>query len=299
MWKTEARRGLLDVRLPIPGGLAARIIERPGIRLEPPRLEELLRDLRGVADRCVGPGLLRYGLLSGDPKRLADAVVAALYRRDSGEMLAFNAMVALEVELSGSAARIVHTGLCLIDESLRSRGLCVALTAAPAILAYVRNGFRPLWFTNVTQVPAATGVFATALEDVYPAPGRAGPPSAEHREIVASIVGRHRAAFGVGDDADLDERAFVIRNSYTGGSDALKKDLVDCAKHRDERYNAWCATLLDYERGDDVIQVGRMTGRQWARVLLRLLRGVRPRRSRYPARRPAWLPTGHRSESRA
>jgi len=85
-------------------------------------------------------------------------------------------------------------------------------------------------------------------------------------------MSRHRAAFGVGPDAEFDPPRFVIGNSYTGGSDDLKKSFARCAKHRDDRFNTLCHELLDYDRGDDLIQVGRMTCLQWARLILRFAR---------------------------
>jgi hypothetical protein len=71
-------------------------------------------------------------------------------------------------------------------------------------------------------------------------------------------MSRHRAVFGVGEEAGFDEARFVITNAYTGGSDALKKTFEAAPKHRDEQYNAFCARELDYARGDDVLQLGRI-----------------------------------------
>jgi hypothetical protein len=64
--------------------------------------------------------------------------------------------------------------------------------------------------------------------------------------------------FGVGDDAGFEEARFVITNAYTGGSDALKKTFEVAPKHRNEIYNAFCARELDYIRGDDLLQLGRI-----------------------------------------
>jgi hypothetical protein len=64
--------------------------------------------------------------------------------------------------------------------------------------------------------------------------------------------------FGVGDEAGFDETRFVISNAYTGGSDSLKKSFTAAPKHRDDVYNAFCARELDYARGDDVLQIGRI-----------------------------------------
>ena len=69
---------------------------------------------------------------------------------------------------------------------------------------------------------------------------------------------RHRAVFGVGEDAGFNEARFVITDAYTGGSDALKKSFDVAPKHRDEQYNAFCSRELDYVRGDDLLQIGRI-----------------------------------------
>lgn len=263
---------LFDRRLKLRGGLEFRLIERPGLAMTDSELTGLVSELRRVADGGVSGGTLRYGILSGERGLLADALIATVCRRATGEMVGFNAMLALDVAVDGRPVRVVHAGLCMVDPALRSRGLCLAMTAAPALLAFVRNRFRSLWLTNVTQVPAVAGVFTTALADVYPAPGRTSPPSAAHTAIVSEMIAKHRAAFGVGDDAELDAGRSIIRNAYTGGSDWLKKPFDSCPRHRDPRYNDWCKALLDYERGDDVIQVGRMTVVQWAKVVVRFVR---------------------------
>ena len=69
---------------------------------------------------------------------------------------------------------------------------------------------------------------------------------------------KHRSVFGVGEEAGFDETRFVITDAYTGGSDALKKSFDVAPKHRDEKYNDFCARELDYIRGDDLLQIGRV-----------------------------------------
>ena len=177
MSRTERMRGLVDLRVRIRGDCDFRLIERPGLRLDDHELQRLLADLRGVADRSVPGSRLRYGVLSGDRRRFDDAVLAIVYDRGTDEAIGFNVMSLLEVVLNGRPTHVLHAGLCIVDPRHRSRGLCLALTAAPAVLAFLRNRLVPLWITNVTQVPAAAGVFATSLERVYPAPGVPGPPS--------------------------------------------------------------------------------------------------------------------------
>ncbi len=67
-----------------------------------------------------------------------------------------------------------------------------------------------------------------------------------------------RHVFGVGPDATFDYEKFIIQNSYTGGSDHLKKKFSEAQPHRDPTYNDFCKNHLDYDRGDDFIQIGQM-----------------------------------------
>jgi hypothetical protein len=101
------------------------------------------------------------------------------------------------------------------------------------------------------------GMVAETFDDVYPAQTGTR-PSFAHQHLAHQIMGHERAAFGVGEDAGFDPAAQVITNAYTGGSDNLKKSFAVAAKHRDDRYNQFCADTLDYERGDDVLQIGRL-----------------------------------------
>ena len=111
------------------------------------------------------------------------------------------------------------------------------------------------------------------FSDVFPSPDPASRQSFAHLQLARGIMRRHRSVFGVGEEAGFDEARFVITDAYTGGSDALKKSFDAAPKHRDEKYNAFCARELDYDRGDDIFN--------------------RPRRSRWrPALSVSEVPSG-------
>jgi hypothetical protein len=124
-------------------------------------------------------------------------------------------------------------------------------------LIFLRRQFRPVWISNVTQVPAVVGMVSTMFSDVWPQPGPTR-RTLTHLLLARRIMARHRGVFGVGTDAGFDEDRFVITNAYTGGSDGLKKGFDVAAKHRDAQFNDFCQARLDYDRGDDVIQLGLM-----------------------------------------
>jgi hypothetical protein len=115
-----------------------------------------------------------------------------------------------------------------------------------------------MWVSNVTQVPSIIGRVADIFSDVYPRPAARCRPPADHLVLASQIMKHHRAAFGVGNEAMFDENRFVIQNAYTGGSNNLKKTFAEVQKHRNNAYNEFCARELDYARGDDFLQIGRV-----------------------------------------
>jgi hypothetical protein len=265
----------LDLGLRTGGNISTRIIERPGEWMNDAQLQALLGDLRSIARHTLPDGELTYGVLSGDRDRLAQSIVTILYDTKTRVPVAFNAIAAMDVTLHGRPAEVLHMGLVMIDPSARSRGFSWVLYGLTCLVLFFRNQMRPLWLSNVTQVPAIVGMVTETFSNVYPSPDPQAHQSFEHLQLARQIMEKHRHVFGVGPDAGFDERRSVITNAYTGGSDDLKKTYHDAPKHRDESYNTFCAQQLDYRRGDDVLQLCQMTTATARRYVLKDV----PRRS--------------------
>jgi hypothetical protein len=250
------RRRHLDVSLRTGAGLNVRIVERPGLWMDQAALDQLAADLRTVASKTLAAGGLTYGVFSGQRERMEQSIIT-LVRRGDGTPVAFNALAVMELETRPRPTEILHLGLVMVDPGERSKQLSWVLYGLTCFLIFVRHQFRPIWVSNVTQVPAVIGMVSGMFSDVWPGPD-AGRRTLNHVLLARQIMARHRHVFGVGDDAGFDEERFVITNAYTGGSDDLRKTWEAAPKHRDARYNAFCAAALDYDRGDDIIQLGRM-----------------------------------------
>lgn len=266
--KSLSRRHM-DVTIRSGPTLRVRIMERPGLWMDDVALAGLTADLRQVAARTLPSGSLTYGVFSGDRARLNDTIIT-LVRRADGTPVAFNALAVLTLATPPDPTEVLHLGLVMVDPDERSKSLSWVLYGLTCFLLFLRRQFRPLWVSNVTQVPAILGMVAGMLSDVYPDPRPpGGPRSLRHQIVARRIMAGHRAVFGVGDDAGFDEARFVITNAYTGGSDDLKKTWDAAPKHRDPVVNAYCAATLDYDRGDDVLQLGRMDLTAMRRFLAR------------------------------
>jgi hypothetical protein len=266
------RRRYLKLRMSAGRGLALRIVERPGLALSPEDLSALVADLRQVATAVLPEGDLEYGVLGGDRQRLDNSVVTVVYDRKTRKPVAFNALALMDVTLGGRPVEMLHLGLVMVDPDLRGRGLSDLLYGLTCVLLFLRTRCRPMLLSNVTQVPAVFGMVAETFDQVFPTPERTSQPSFAHRSLARQIMKRHRYVFGVGQDAIFDEERSVILDSYTGGSDDLKKTFSQAPKHRKDAYNEACRRALDYDRGDDFLQIGQLNMDAAGRYLNRVAR---------------------------
>ena len=247
----------LDIRMSAGKGRRVRIVERPGLWMKQEALDDLVGALRLIASRTLQHGDLTYGIFSGDRSRLERTIITLVTDKRTGAPIAFNALPVMDLELEGRPIELLHLGLVMVDPGERGKGLSWVLYGLTCFLLFFRNQMRPLWVSNVTQVPAIVGMVAETFGDVFPTPG-GNRRSFRHLLLARQIMASNRYVFGVGGEAGFDEERFVISNAYTGGSDGLKKTFDEAAKHRNAIYNDFCARELDYERGDDVLQIGRL-----------------------------------------
>ena len=278
-WLKAFSQATIDLTLRTHTGLQTRIVESPGLSLSQPELDRLVADLRSVAGKTLPAGSLSYGIFSGERERLARAIVTLVVEEATGRPIAFNALSVMDVELDGERQEVTHLGLVMVDPDAQGQGLSWVLYGLTTLVLFARDGLRPKWISNVTQVPAVFGMVCDTFSDVYPSPAAKAfssevdtgsrqenasnqksiaRQSFAHLQLARGIMREHRAVFGVSAEAGFDEARFVITDAYTGGSDALKKPYDAAPKHRDEQYNSFCRRELDYARGDDVLQLGRV-----------------------------------------
>jgi hypothetical protein len=257
-WLKALSQPTIDLSLRTHAGMRTRIVEFPGRSLPPAELDALVSELKAVAAKTLPQESLTYGIFSGEPEPLARAIVTLICEEDTGRPIAFNALSVMDVELDGEPTEVTHLGLVMVDPDVRGQGLSWVLYGLTALVLFARDGLRPKWISNVTQVPAVVGMVCDTFSDVFPSALPGAHQSFAHLQLARGIMRDHRAVFGVGPEAGFDEVRFVITDAYTGGSDALKKSFEAAPKHRDEAYNDFCARELDYTRGDDMLQLGRI-----------------------------------------
>ena len=243
-------------------GIVFKVWEKPGRWMEKEKIENLLADMRHVALAANGSKEIpNYGVMKGDPDDLKNRLITIGYEKKTGKPVGFAAQIFLDVPLGIKIAQVLHLGLVYVVPAFQKKSVVSLLYILPNILLLQKRGFRPLWISSVTQVPSVVGIVADYYHDVYPDPIHNNRQSLMHKSLSDGIIKFHRVAFGTGDDASYDGTQQIIFNSYTGGSDNLKKKFEACPRYRDERVNLFCQENLDYNRGDDFIQIGVLSGR--------------------------------------
>jgi|APTNR8051073442_1049403.scaffolds.fasta_scaffold00017_155 hypothetical protein len=249
-------------QLELGGGMIFKVWECPGRWLSDKNLDKLITDIHQVA--VAGQGVKEipdYGVLKGDREDLKKRVITMGYEKGTGKPIGFAAQIFLDVPLGLNMVEVLHLGLVYIAKDYRKKWIPGMLYILPNILLLIKRGFRPLWISNVSQVPSVIGIVADYYDSVYPDPIHVTKQTLMQKSIGEGILMHHRQAFGTGAEAEYDSDLQIIYNSYTGGSDNLKKSYEECSKYRDEKVNLFCRQNLDYARGDDFLQIGTLSGK--------------------------------------
>ncbi len=234
-----------------------RIIEAPGKWMGDADIYKIRKDLIEVASKAGGTEIPDYGVLQ-EENTLTHSIITIVYEIMGNRPVAFNALTTVDIDLGARSERVLHLGLVMVDPEVRGKGLSWILYGLTCIFLFLRNQLRPIWISNVTQVPAVVGMVGETFSDVFPSPLAGNRCTLSHVLIARRLIEFHRQVFGVGKEAKFDEKRFVITNAYTGGSDPLKKTFAKTTKHRTAAVNELCKEELNYRRGDDVLQLGKI-----------------------------------------
>ena len=193
-WLNAFSQETIDLTLRTHAGLVTRIVERPGLSLSQAELDELVAQLRTVAGKTLPAGSLTYGIFSGERERLSRAIVTLISEEATGHPIAFNALAVMDVELDGEPAEVTHLGLVMVDPEVQGQGLSWVLYGLTTLVLFMRDGLRPRWISNVTQVPAVCGMVGETFSDVFPSPDPAARRSFAHLQLARDIMRKHRSA---------------------------------------------------------------------------------------------------------
>ena len=226
----------------------------PGRSYGDVRLQALTNELRDVAKTCFD-SVPNYQALTGEREEMKRAIICVA-RDEKRDILGFCSSLVLEVPLYGD---VLHTGLTCVAPKARGKKLTHKLTSKILLEYLVKESpFSSVWVTNCACVLSSLGSVALYFEDIYPSPFGKSHPSKDYSKIAQYISENFRKPIAINDDAVFNPKSFVFEGSVKGA--VFAKDGNDARFfHRNKKITSYYQNLLDFERGDEVLQIGKVS----------------------------------------
>lgn len=226
---------------------------QPGIWMGEAEIADLKRDLEHV-NRASRKNF-RYGIF--DPAITAVKARDFLAKsnicliRDQGEAVGFFYNNVLQI----NPFPVIHAGLVLIAKN-RGVDLIRKPYAYLSLLQYFKYG--PHYYTSISSTPSIVGIFSDLYQSVWPSPRQSAlkPPSKEYLEVLRILKKEYIDAYFPGEGLEVDAKRFVLRS--TTREMGFETDLRRLPRYHDMNANLFCLFWLDYSKGEDMIQIGRV-----------------------------------------
>lgn len=241
--------------LPLPGGHL--VMHRfPGRWMKDDQLAELRDTLGSITAERFGE-VPAYGPFLPGRAGLRNRIVTLFHERGRGTASAFSAMVHSPVRHEGRALDVVNLGLTVSRATPGRHSVLPLLIVPPLAVHGLLRAALPFWVVTFTARPRTVGFFIDHFDRPTPHPtGNAGANRARCR-LARAIFEQCRADSGVAPAATLEAEAQVVRGSNAETSEALLKPFSKMPMHHRDAVNRFCATALDYDRGDEFLLIAR------------------------------------------
>ena len=236
----------------------------PGKILSEQAQQDLVTELRDVAAKCF-QAVPEYQALSGEKSEL-DKAVMCLARDESGRLMGFSSALLLPVE---GASHVLHLGLTCVHPDSRGQNLTHHLTSKLLLNFIMKQSlFKETWISNCACVLSSLGNVAMYFENLYPSPYGVKTPSPRHLKIARAIDENHRASIAINEHARFNKERFVFEGSVEGT--VFEKNSDDHRfHHRDNGLTEYYQNLLSFDRGDEALQIGKVSILTFPKYLIR------------------------------
>ncbi len=240
------------------------VIFYPGKTLTPLQQQTLVEELQQVAASCFSH-TPNYQALSGEKSELEKAVLC-LGRDENGRLLGFCSALSLPVD---GHKNVLHLGLTCVHPDARGTNMTHHLTSKLMLKYLMKESlFSETWITNCACVLSSLGNVAMYFENLYPSPFGPKQATQKHLDIARSVDAYHRQSIAINKRARFNAEKFVFEGSVDGT--VFEKDADDQRfHHRDESLTEFYQNLLNFERGDEALQIGKVSLLTFPKYLVR------------------------------
>ncbi|KZV90506.1 hypothetical protein EXIGLDRAFT_677018 [Exidia glandulosa HHB12029] len=243
-------------------------VYRDTTALDPSLKSKLRRELRAFAALSLNP-VPDYDVLSVSNDAAFDSRILTLaYTIEEQPRLAgFNSSGWFDIP--GCPTRVLDGGTTIVAPWMRHSGLVVELVGR-ACLHALSTYPQGVWMVGVSEAPSMLGHFARSIRDVFPSPNGPARPTSMHHRIARWISENARETMCIASKARFEKDTFVFRGSTAAatGGEAFMKDVYDPQyQHRDPTVNSFYRKILRRNMGDEVLVVGFLDAKHYARAV--------------------------------
>lgn len=230
------------------------ILDRPLKWMTQDELDALQQRLRKVAAARYGQEP-RYSYFS-DTRLFADKVIVICSDKDGSRDHCFCAMCYLG-EHEGRTA--VHLG-SVFSASENKGYLNYLYTLGLLFVAFKTGLLRKIYVTSLTHTPKIFGIVADGFENVYPSADPAQTPTATHLALKDRLIRHYIEKEWNLPGAVACHENFVMPSlrKQTNGEIMFPDTAETVPKYRSDTVNQRLLSLIDYQRGDEILQVGEL-----------------------------------------
>lgn len=254
------------------------VLNRPGKNLNDDQLVKLHEEILAVAKTCLDE-IPDYQCLTGKREEYSRLIIS-LARDEQGKLIGFCSSYILD---GGKLGNILHLGLTCVDPAGRGLGLTHKLTSKVVINFLFRYSlFKKSWISNVACVISSLGNVALYFENVFPSPDHKI-PSLDQRDVARLINEKYRHELYINKDATYFEDIGIFSGSVIGTM-FEKSEMDSCYYHRDRDLTQFYLNQINFSRGDEVLQIGKVSLLTFPKYLLRNVKKIlqRPRFNEKP-----------------
>ena len=238
---------------------------QPGKWMRPIEIEEFKAQLDHVNE--ISGKHLRYGIF--DPKNTSDDTQKFLatsnfcLMRLAGETVGFFYNVILEEK----PIPAIHAGLVMIA---KNNGVDLLKIPYAYMAILQRRKFGDYYYTNISSTPSIIGTFSDLFSDVWPnyKGSLIRPPNKEYVHVLNLLSKEYIAKYFPTDKIEIDSRRFVMKSPQK--EMGFEQDPRKLSRYHNLEANLFCIYWLDYSKGEDIVQVGRVDFKFTVKLTLQL-----------------------------
>jgi hypothetical protein len=230
----------------------------PGRWMSEIQLSEIKSKIADFTINRIGD-LPKYGIFLSGREVWKNRIITMIYEGKSGLLKGFSAMVYCQVNVGNTIYPVLHLGLVVLDRHHSVQHLLLRIYCLPIIYFSFLKECKSTWISSVSMEPSIIGAVADYFDHTYPHYLVTLKPDKKKIEIANSFIAVYGNEFGIGPNSIFQEKSFVIEGSCRGPSDVLRVDFNHAARYIEPACNEFCKRTLNYERGDELLQIGLLS----------------------------------------